>query len=105
MKIRSKQILTLYFNSWWFPAVFFLAEFAVFTMVVVLQWRPLFIVERVLLVCCGIAFLGILSASLWNLMKKRWAKAVVNLVMLPVCGVPTYHFFFLLIGFTTGIYD
>ena len=105
MKIRYKQILTLYFNSWWFPAVFFLAEFAVFTIVVALQWRPLAIVERVLFVCLVSAFLGILWASIWNLMNKRWAKAVVNLVMLPVCGVPTFHAFFLLIGYTTGIYD
>ncbi len=90
MKIRSKQILTLYFNSCWFPAVFFLAELAVFTMVTV---GPLYNVSRVLFVCLGIAFLGILSASIWNLMKKRWAKAVVNLVMLPVCVVATLFVF------------
>ena len=90
MKIRSKQILTLYFNSWWFPAVFFLAVLAVFTMVTL---GPLYNVSRVLFVCLGIAFLGILSASIWNLMKKRWAKAVVNLVMLPVCVVATLFVF------------
>ena len=93
MKIRSKQILTLYFNSWWIPAVFFLAEFAVLIMVAVSPWRPLVTLEIVLLVCHGIAFLGILSASIWNFIKKRWAKAVVNLVMLPVCAVAHIYVF------------
>ncbi|UCE38883.1 MAG: hypothetical protein JSW00_06580 [Thermoplasmata archaeon] len=93
MKIRFKQILTLYFNSWWFPAVFFLAELAVFTRVTLSPWRPMHALARVLFDCLVIAFLGILSASIWNIIKKRWVKAVVNLVMLPVCVVATFFVF------------
>jgi hypothetical protein len=95
MNSRTDQILTLYFNSWWFPTVFFLAELAVFSMLKALQGLPLAIV-RILLVCLVIAYLGILSASICNLIKKRWVKALVNFVMLGVCAVVTFYVFIFL---------
>jgi hypothetical protein len=81
----------LYFNSWWFPTVFFLAYLAFLTIVSASQWDLPAAIGIVLLFCLGIAYLGILSASICNFIKKRWAKAVVNLVMLPVCVVVVYY--------------
>jgi hypothetical protein len=89
MNSRSDQISTSYFNSRWFPTVIFLANLAVLCMVKASRWRALFLV-RVLAFCLLISYLGILSASICNFIKKRWTKAVVNLVMLPVCAILFY---------------
>jgi hypothetical protein len=91
MNSRSEQILTLYFNSWWLPTVFFLAYLAFLTILTTSQWDIQGAIGILLLLCLGIAYLGILSASVCNFIKKRWAKAVVNLVMLPVCALVFYY--------------
>ena len=93
MNSRSDEILKLYFNSWWLPSVFFLAYLAFLTIVTASQWDVQGAIGIILLFCLGIAYLGILSASVCNFIKKRWAKAVVNLVMLPVCGVAHIYVF------------
>ncbi len=81
----------LYSNSWWLPAVVFLANLAALSIVRALQWRPLAIVRFLLVVSLVIAYLGILSASVWNFIQQRWAKAVVNLAMLPVCAAVFWY--------------
>ncbi|MCL5036013.1 MAG: hypothetical protein M1269_02745 [Chloroflexi bacterium] len=95
MNIRPKQILSLYFNSWWYPAVIFLTLLAFLSGVDLSHWRPLNILSDVLFACLGIAFLGVLSATIWNLVKKRWVKGLLNLAMLIVCAAAA----FLVIGF------
>ena len=87
MKIRAKQILPLYFNSWWVPAAVCLLLLVAFSGAALPPWQPLATLVNVLFVCLAGAFLGILSASVWNFIRKRWAKAIVNLLMLPMCGV------------------
>lgn len=34
-----------------------------------------------------VSLLGVLGASLWNFIQKRWIKGLLNLVALPVCGI------------------
>ena len=92
--MRLRQILSRYINSWWLPATVFLVLLVifagtVFTGIALWDWQGLPIVANVLVVCLASAFLGVLSASVCNFIKKHWAKAIVNLVMLPLCGVAT----------------
>ena len=89
MKMQPKQILSKYFNSWWLPPLAFLVALAGFTIAAILRWRPLSILADALIVVLGILLFGVLLSSVWNLIKKRWAKGIVNLVMLPVCVIAT----------------
>ena len=51
------------------------------------RWQPaVAIVAEGLFVAVGLALLGILAASVWNLLQKRWAVGFVNLLLMPVCG-------------------
>lgn len=87
MKMRLKHILSKYFNSKWIPTVTCLVFLAGFTLSALLFWRQLVILSNVLFVCLAVAFLGILCAAVWNLIKRRWAKGVINIAMFPLCGV------------------
>ncbi len=87
MKIRPKQILTLYFNSWWFPALVSLAALAAFAIAAVSSSKHFAIVINAIIIVLGLSFLGILSAAIWNFIKKRWAKGIINLLMFAICTV------------------
>jgi len=101
MKVPLKKTLSFYFNSLWLPAVVFLVLLAVFTALAVLttilaiNWQTIIIIGDLLLICLGVAFAGILSASIWNLIRKRWVKGAMNFVMLPVCGIVAFVALFL----------
>ncbi|MHC4574292.1 MAG: hypothetical protein ACYS76_09210 [Planctomycetota bacterium] len=90
MRINPKRIATLYFSSWWLP---FVAAFCALAALVVLcmavmaftfaSYLGLMSMGLFILLC--FALLGILIAGTWNLVKKRWAEGLVNLlVMLPL---------------------
>jgi hypothetical protein len=82
MKIRPKRFLETYFNSWWLPALVFLGALACFTIITMPHGEPFVILANVLIFAVGLSFLGIPAASVWNLIKKRWAKDVINLLLL-----------------------
>ncbi len=90
MKLRLKQIPVLYFNSWWIPSAVFVVLLIAFTVTALSRWRWLAIVSNMLFVCLAIAFLGILCTGIWNLIKKRWGKGFISLVMFPACGVVAF---------------
>jgi len=46
-------------------------------------------VANVLFCVAGVAFLGIIAASIWNLIRKRWKLGVLNLFLVFCCGVAT----------------
>ena len=90
MRINPKRIVTLYFSSWWVP---FVAAFCGLAALVILGAvvtafgfaENLGLIAVGLLVLLGFSSLGILVAAIWNLVQKRWAKGLVNLlVMLPL---------------------
>lgn len=85
-KIRIRHLLTLCFNTWWLPFATCLAALAAFTVTAIPCWKPLASLTVILL---GVAFLGLLSASIRHLRKRRWAKGILNLLMLLVCGIAT----------------
>jgi hypothetical protein len=60
------------------------------------RWKPLAVAANVLFCIAVLAFLGLIAASIWNLMKKRWAKGIINLFLLFGCGAATFFAFGLL---------
>ena len=88
-----KRILTRYFNSWWLPAVVYICLLGGFTISATPQWKSLVYMANVLFCVAVIAFLGLIAASIWNLIKKRWGVAVINLVLIFGCGVATVFAF------------
>jgi hypothetical protein len=64
-----------------------------YTITAILRWRQLAIVANVLLCATVLAFLGLIAASVWNLMKKRWGKAIIYLFLILGCGTATFFTF------------
>jgi hypothetical protein len=89
MKLRPNQIVTLYFNSWWIPALLLMVLFATREMAARASYSdvPLWKLTVVLSIMLHLAFVGTLSACIWNLIKKRWAKGFINLLMFIIGGV------------------
>jgi len=92
-----KRILILYFNSWWLPALVYICLLGDFTIMAISRWRTLIIVTNVLFCIAGLAFLGLIAASIWNLSKKRWGKGIINILFIFGCGVTTVFAFSFLI--------
>lgn len=76
-----------YFNSWWMPGVICLALLSLLAGASVAHLPISAGVSSVMLACLTASLVGLFCAAVWNLIKKRWGKGVVNLLMLPVCGV------------------
>ena len=97
------KLLARYFNSGWLPALVYLCLLVAFTISAISRWTALIVVDGVLFGLGALAFLGIMAASLWNLIKKRWELGVINLVMVVGCGMATvFAFGFLLFATMFG---
>jgi hypothetical protein len=88
-----KKILSRYFSSWWQPAVLYICLLTSFTVVAILPWPPLAFVPDVLFCVAGVAFLCLVAASLWNLIKKRWRTGIINVLLTFVCVMATIFAF------------
>lgn len=98
-----KKILTKYFDSCWLPALLYITFLVGYTITAIPPWKPLAFVANVLFCIAALAFLGLITASIWNLMKKRWATGISNLFFILVCGVATFFTFgFLIIASMFG---
>ena len=84
-----KRILPLYFSSWWLPALVYICFLGGFTITAVARWKPLAFVANVLFCTAGLAFLGLIAASVWNLIKKRWRIGIINAILIVGCGATT----------------
>ncbi len=88
MKTRAKQILILYFSSWWIPATITLIAWVslIGTTVIlyflhdilVLEPRQRSFILQLLLIVSLISSLSTLSAGIWNFIKKRFVKGILN---------------------------
>jgi hypothetical protein len=81
-----KKPQTGYFNSWWLPALVYLCLLGSFATAVVVGWRLL---ANVLFCLAGLAFLGLMAASIWNFISKRRRFGVINLLLIFGCGAAT----------------
>jgi hypothetical protein len=93
-----ERCVALYFNSWWLPGLVFLILLGGFTSTEISNWTPA-IMDKVLVFAAGLAFLGLIAASAWNLLKERWTKGVINVVLVFVCGAITNFAFGFLVDF------
>ena len=84
-----KKLAARYFNSGWLPALVYICLLVAFTSTAILRWKLLAVVADVLLIAGCLAFLGLIAASLWNLVRTRWRLGVVNLFLVIGCGVAT----------------
>jgi hypothetical protein len=85
-----KRVLTLYFSSWWLPALVYVCLLGGFVIIANSQWKPLAFVTDALFYIAGLAFLGLIAATIWNLFKKRWKKAMINALLIAGCGAATF---------------
>lgn len=85
-----RRILTRYFNSWWFPALVYICLLGGFAITANIQWRPLAILANVIVFAMGLAFLGLIAASIWNFIKKRLRIGFINLLLVFGCGAATF---------------
>jgi hypothetical protein len=69
------------------PALLFLILLAGFTASAIPTWEPFVIIAHILFGAAGVAFLGVVSASVWNLIQKRWAKGIISALLVLACGV------------------
>ncbi len=88
-----KRILTLYFASWWLPAFVYICLLGGFTVTAIPRLKPLAFVANVLFCLAGLAFLGVIAASIWNLIKKRWVIGIINTFLVSGCGAATIYVF------------
>jgi hypothetical protein len=89
----TQRMLRLYFTSWWLPSLLFLVVLGCFTATAIPQWRFLTLVAIGLFFLGAIAFLGIIVATVWNLIQKRWACGLANLALVCGCGAATFFAF------------
>ena len=80
------RFVRTYFNSWWMPALLFLILLAGFTASAIPPREPFVIIAHILFGAAGVAFLGVVSASVWNLIQKRWAKGIISALLVLACG-------------------
>jgi hypothetical protein len=88
-----KRLLTLYLKSWWLPALVYICLLASFTITSITQWKPLAFVANALFCIAGLAFLGLIAISIWNLVKKRWRKGIINIILVFGCGAASVFAF------------
>lgn len=84
-----ERILTTYFNSRWLPAFLYICFLGGFTITAIPRWKALAFVANALLCIAGLAFLGLIAASVWNLIQKRWGKGIINVLLIFGCGTAT----------------
>ncbi len=101
-----KRIITLYIRSWWLPALVYICLLGGFMITQILLWKPMAFMSNVLFCISGLAFLGIIAASIWNLVKKRWREGIINLFLAFGCGAATvFAFGFLMFVSMSGPSD
>ena len=87
MSTMIRSAASRYFNSGWIPSATAIVTLLCYTLAMMSK-RSLFVVlDGVLLMGLGFCVLGILVAAIWNLTERRWAKGLINLLMLPLVGM------------------
>lgn len=84
-----KRLLTRYFNSGWLPALVYLCLLGGLATTEVVRLNALRLLDTVLFCLAGLAFLGLIAASIWNFIQKRRRIGVLNLLLMVGCGAAT----------------
>lgn len=75
-----KKALAYYFNSWWLPVLVFACIACATAIAMLSPYKLTELVLGLLLDIAGLAFLGMIAAAFWNLIKRRWAKGCANAI-------------------------
>jgi hypothetical protein len=86
-RLFPTQIVPAYFRSYWMPGAFCFACLGAFALAGFIRWAPMDAVAPAFLLTAALAWVGIAAAGLWNLVKRRWGRAAVNLLLLPLAFV------------------
>lgn len=84
-----KRILTRYFNSSYLPALAYICLLVAFSITSSINSNSLVFLSNILFWLTGGAFLGIIAASVWNYIQKRWRISIINIFLVFACGVVT----------------
>lgn len=84
MKNFPRRFVNAYFASWWLPSTVMLCVLLAVILTIMVgrafpYSKPLELVGMGLLVLFGLTLIGIPSAAIWNLIRKRWVKGLINL--------------------------
>lgn len=96
---RLAGIWKRYFNSRWLPGVVFLLLYGGFAAVTVAHTRVLAPAVLGLFAASLLSLLCILPAALWNLVRRRWANGLFNLLSFACCACVAAAGFRLLLPF------
>ena len=89
--VEMKRRLQLYADSWWMPALLYLLLLACFTITAHPQLLPTTWAANLFFFAAALAFLGLVAAAIWNLIKKRWGKGAVHILLVVGCGAATLY--------------
>lgn len=70
-----KTILKRYISTWWLPVLVYVVFLGGFAITAVSQYELLEHVASALLCIAAAAFFGIIVASIWSLIQKRWTSS------------------------------
>lgn len=88
-----KAFLVRYFNSWWLPALAYICLLGGFMLTAVLatlrRWRPPTIAADAMVTVAALAFMGLVAATLWNFIRKRWRTGLISLLLVFGSGAVT----------------
>jgi len=84
-----KKIIQIYLNSWWIP-IFLTVVFTVYLLFINTSSNTISLFYILL-----IFVFGMLAASIWNFVKRKRAKAIINLAVFLVFAGTIYYFIFI----------
>lgn len=84
-----KRYFAIYFSSWWLPAFLYIFLLASFAISAIPGGKSLALVSNILFCVAGLAFLGLIAASVWSLIMKQWGRGFIGLLLVLACGVAT----------------
>lgn len=87
---KAKKYVRYYFNRSWPAALVYLILLVGFTISAFFHSRPLELVTFVLFGMCLFAFLGLVAASFYNLIRRRWRLGFIQALLVFGCAVITF---------------
>jgi len=83
-----KRVLFRYFDSGWLPGASYIGLLAAFLVATISGWRrPPALVDGVLFGVAALAFSGLLAATVWSLIRRRWGRAFLHLLFILGSGM------------------
>jgi len=104
MKNFSAKFIKVYFSSFWLPVVVMLCMLLILVALTIVNGmisysRMLKLLKIGVFLLFVLASIGIPIAAIWNLIRKRWLKGLVNILVTVLELVPLVLFFLMIYSF------